>query len=173
MRKILTFLFAFCAGMVYAQTDTKSGKVTTNAKSAEEDALLGTLPLPIVEEATISFTGQAVRLVRNANLPINPGLPDNVRDVECYASPIPNSFEMELIMNCGSSSDHPVHSMSTPLVADIDGDGVTEILGCKCRTEWNPFFSDGFHVFDGQSGEYEYTIQTPTFSLCGQPVVFS
>ena len=98
---------------------------------------------------------------------------DNIRDVECYVSPAPNAFEMKLIMNCGSSSDHPVHSMSTPLVADIDGDGVTEILGCKCRTTWNPFFSDGFHVFDGQSGEYEYTIQTASFSLCGQPVTIA
>ena len=98
---------------------------------------------------------------------------DNIRDVECYVSPAPNAFEMKLIMNCGNSSDHPVHSMSTPLVADIDGDGVTEILGCKCRTTWNPFYSDGFHVFDGQSGEYEYTIQTASFSLCGQPVTIA
>ena len=92
--------------------------------------------------------------------------PDNVHDVNCRITPQANNFD---IIEKYSSSD--VHSMTTPLVADMDGDGYPEIVAC-CATggAWS---TAGFHVIDGRTGVRKYTISTPSYLTHGQCVTIA
>ena len=90
------------------------------------------------------------------------GYPDNVFDVDCVFPPDSNAFEMVELFKCQN-----VNSMSTPMVADMDGDGLPEIIAC-CYTYSAPWYSAGFHVVNGQTGELKYDISTVQYRNAGQ-----
>ena len=89
-------------------------------------------------------------------------LPDNVFDGDCVLPTEPNAFTMVELFNCPN-----VNSMSTPMVADMDGDGLPEIIAC-CFTSSAPWFSTNFHVLNGQTGELKYDIPTVQYRNTGQ-----
>ena len=90
------------------------------------------------------------------------GYPDNVFDVDCVFPPDSNAFEMVELFKCQN-----VNSMSTPMVADMDGDGLPEIIAC-CYTYSAPWYSAGFHVVNGQTGELKYDMSTVQYRNAGQ-----
>ena len=96
-----------------------------------------------------------------------PPLPDNVMDPDCVFPPDSNAFDMQLLFQCPE-----VNSMSTPMVADMDGDGLPEIIAC-CYTYDAPWFSSGFHVVNGQTGALKYTIPTVQYHNHGQQVTIA
>lgn len=89
-------------------------------------------------------------------------LPDNVFNIDCPGPANATAFEMVELFKCPN-----VNSMTTPMVADMDGDGVTEIIAC-CYTNHSPWYSSGFHVIDGRTGELKYTIPTVEYVCAGQ-----
>ena len=94
--------------------------------------------------------------------------PDNVADVECVVPPMPSNFEMKELFKTDG-----VHSMTTPMVADLDGDGQSEIICCKWPDEAKIFLSDGFLVINGQTGDVIDTILTCQYPICGQPITIA
>ena len=88
-------------------------------------------------------------------------LPDNVLDADCTVPPDPNAFAMTELFSCPN-----VNSMSTPMVADMDGDGLPEIIAC-CYTSSAPYYNTGFHVINGQTGELKYTLNTVQYCNSG------
>ncbi len=88
-------------------------------------------------------------------------LPDNVFDVDCAISPDSNAFTMTELFKCPN-----VNSMSTPMVADMDGDGLPEIIAC-CYSSGAPYYNTGFHVVNGQTGELKYTLNTVQYCNSG------
>ncbi|MFA7599633.1 MAG: FG-GAP-like repeat-containing protein [Bacteroidales bacterium] len=91
-------------------------------------------------------------------------LPDNVYDVECTVKPLGNNFEITPLFSYPG-----VNSMSTPMVADLDGDGIPEIIACKNTSE-SPYFSNDFYILDGQTGSLKYTLQTVKYETHGQAI---
>lgn len=65
----------------------------------------------------------------------NDTLPDNVFNVACSLPPDSNAFAIRALFSCPG-----VNSMSTPMVADMDGDGIPEIIACP-NTNHSPWFS--------------------------------
>ena len=94
-------------------------------------------------------------------------LPDNVLDADCTVPPDSNAFTMTELFSCPN-----VNSMSTSMVADMDGDGLPEIIAC-CYTNSAPWYSSGFHVINGQTGELKYTISTVQYVNSGQMVTIA
>lgn len=94
-------------------------------------------------------------------------LPDNVFDGDCVLPTEPNAFTMVELFNCPN-----VNSMSTPMVADMDGDGLPEVLAC-CYASGAPYYSAGFHVINGQTGELKYTLNTVQYVNSGQMVTIA
>jgi|GEM_PF-4984641 len=94
--------------------------------------------------------------------------PDNVIGDECMIPPMPSDFELKEVYKSDG-----INSMSTPMVVDIDGDGITEIVSCKWPGVCNPFLSDGFVVIDGRNGAIKGTISTVTYSTYGQPITIA
>ena len=90
------------------------------------------------------------------------GYPDNVMDVDCVFPPDSNAFEMVELFQYPN-----VNSMSTPMVADMDGDGLPEIIACT-YTYSAPWYSTGFHVVNGQTGALKYDISTVQYRNAGQ-----
>lgn len=91
----------------------------------------------------------------------DPSLPDNVFDGDCVLPPAPNAFTMTELFKCPN-----VNSMSTPMVADMDGDGLPEIIAC-CYASGAPYYNTGFHVVNGQTGELKYTLNTVQYCNSG------
>ena len=87
--------------------------------------------------------------------------PDNVFDGDCVLPPAPNAFTMTELFKCPN-----VNSMSTPMVADMDGDGLPEIIAC-CYASGAPYYNTGFHVVNGQTGELKYTLNTVQYCNSG------
>lgn len=94
--------------------------------------------------------------------------PDNIVNVDCEVPPTATNFDMIELFKCDS-----VQPMTTPFVADIDGDGITEIISAKWPEERKLFASDGFVVIDGRNGNAKYTISTVQYPVCGQPVAIA
>lgn len=115
----------------------------------------------------ISFTPLTDCSVSDSILVAVMGYPDNVMDVDCVFPPDSNAFEMVELFQYPN-----VNSMSTPMVADMDGDGMPEIIAC-CYTYSAPYFSSGFHVVNGQTGELKYTISTVQYVNSGQMVTIA
>lgn len=90
-----------------------------------------------------------------------PVFPDNVFDGDCVLPPDSNAFTMTELFKCPN-----VNSMSTPMVADMDGDGLPEIIAC-CYTNSAPYHNTGFHVVNGQTGELKYTLNTVQYCNSG------
>lgn len=121
-------------------------------------------------EYTQTFTGaNGCDSVVTLHLTISPEvpLPDNVFDGDCVLPPAPNAFAMT------ERFSYPnVNSMSTPMVADMDGDGLPEVIAC-CYASGAPYYSAGFHVINGQTGELKYTLNTVQYVNSGQMVTIA
>lgn len=95
-------------------------------------------------------------------------LPDNIFNSDCTFPADSNAFGMTELFSCSN-----VNSMSTPMVADIDGDGYPEIIACKHDSQQSPWYSNGFLVFDGRNGTLKQTIYTYQFVNNGQCVTIA
>ena len=95
--------------------------------------------------------------------------PDNVIDADCTLPQDSNAFDIVELFSCGSGT---VNSMSTPMVADMDGDGLPEIIACK-NTSNSPWYSNDLLVFSGQTGALIKTINTSEYVLHGQLITIA
>ena len=98
------------------------------------------------------------------------GWPDNVHDPDCTTEVDTNVFDMVEKFSCAG-----VSCLSTPLVADLDGDGLPEIIGLASVDQaiMERYFARNLLVFDGRNGSLKYTIATPLISVCGQGVAIA
>ena len=94
-------------------------------------------------------------------------IPDNVLDPSCAISVDSNGFSMRQFFSASG-----VNSMSTPMVADMDGDGKPEIIACKNSAN-SPWFSKDFLVIDGVTGELKKTITTQEYYVHGQCITIA
>jgi gliding motility-associated-like protein len=76
----------------------------------------------------------------------------------CLADSIIGPFEMQLQW---ANSDEPAHEYSVPVVGDLDGDNIPEVV--MRRGPHNPviLYNQGLIVYDGATGAVEETISTP------------
>lgn len=94
-------------------------------------------------------------------------LPDNVYRLSCI---IPSDSAVFALQEHQSSEiGYAVHGMSTPMVADLDGDGVTEIIACGVNSS-NSWYGQNLLVFNGVTGQYIRTILTNNYWLQGQSI---
>lgn len=93
--------------------------------------------------------------------------PDNISNATCFVTPEATDFTISTPIDFGSGS---VNSMSTPLVADLDGDGSPEIIVPKIIAGNNPWESNGFIIVNVKNNTTR-TISTSTFATHGQSVV--
>ena len=100
-------------------------------------------------------------------------VPDNIVETSCGA--IPSEYSWDLYYtdkdpdgNCfeAKHSSSGVNSVSTPMIGDVDGDGITEIISCAWSGD--PSKGNQLLVFDGKTGTRKYTINTATYSTSGQ-----
>ena len=94
--------------------------------------------------------------------------PDNVSDADCWIEPAATTFTIR-----ESATFDGVHSMSTPLVADLDGDGKPEIIAPRVFAENVIMYTDGFiiaNVIDGTSRDLTLPIY---FAIHGQSVAIA
>ena len=91
-------------------------------------------------------------------------LPDNVDDPFCITDPPEDAFAMRQLYQCRN-----VNSMSTPMIGDVDGDGVPEIVAMRYESlSCYESTTSAFHIFDGRDGTLKRTIAVPTVSVAGQ-----
>jgi hypothetical protein len=93
--------------------------------------------------------------------------PENVGDAECFVNPVPLPWSISEY-----HSFTGVHSMSTPLVADLDGDGMPEVITPKIGTVGDAFNSNGFIVGD-VIAKTQQTISTVQFATHGQSIAIA
>ena len=87
--------------------------------------------------------------------------PDNVDWPRCTSRPPGDAFGMREMFSCSG-----VNSMSTPMLGDVDGDGVPEILACAFSGD--PGWGNRILVIDGRNGNLKYTLNVPTYRTSGQ-----
>lgn len=108
-------------------------------------------------------------------------LPDNVDTSDCTAKPPAKSFDMKLkweTKEFSGEEDPHVCGSSTPLVADMDGDGYPEVVAVHIRKSSghsntprpSSFMSRDLCVFDGKTGNFKYMVKTAYYQLHGQPI---
>jgi len=95
-------------------------------------------------------------------------LPDNISDANCYVTPPPNAFDMKEKYSIGT-----VHTMATPILGDIDGDGIVEILAPMLYSLTSAPYAEGLKVVNGKTGALKYNISTVTFSTHGQALAMA
>lgn len=88
--------------------------------------------------------------------------PDNVFTPKCSVHAQKNAFDIELKFKVGD-----VHSMTTPLVADMDGDGTPEIIAVKYNSKYYWEYSDGISIIDVKEQKVRKDIALPPFSTYG------
>ena len=109
-------------------------------------------------------------------------LPDNVDTSECTVTPPAKSFDIKMKWNTGDlrAEDNCIHGCSTPFVADMNGDGLPEVIGVWCA----PYLTDGYAVpggyithhlvvLNGKTGNVKYKVQTHNFQTMGQTVAIA
>jgi gliding motility-associated-like protein len=108
-------------------------------------------------------------------------VPDNVDSSECSIPPPPKDFDIKLKWQ--SSDQNPVHvnGCSTPMVADLDGDGRPEVIavwttataGHGDTPRPNSFISRNLIVFNGQDGALLRVINTVDYQIHGQTIAIA
>ena len=116
-------------------------------------------------------------------------LPDNVDTSDCVSTPPAHAFDIQKKWETpdpGPGGDY-AHSASTPLVADMDGDGFPEVLcpwytyhdhiyggsNASSRTRPNNWLTTHICVYDGRTGSFKYKIQTPYYNVDAQPIALA
>ncbi len=98
--------------------------------------------------------------------------PENIINSNCYGTPPANAFSLQPKYEVDGNGTHRVHILATPLVGDIDGDGIVEIM-----VPWGNYLSNwltnGFLIFNGKTGAYIRQMQTVEFSLHGQAITMA
>jgi gliding motility-associated-like protein len=135
----------------------------------------------------ISFFTFVLVVVTNFSYAQNPkDLPDNVDTSECTVTPPANSFDIKLKWQSEhytGENDPYCHGRATPIVADMNGDGLAEVVvpwaplcdashnhnGNSARRP-NTFITKNLNVLNGKTGNLKYTIQTCDFSVHGQGI---
>ncbi|MBQ3677274.1 MAG: VCBS repeat-containing protein, partial [Bacteroidales bacterium] len=113
-------------------------------------------------------------------------LPDNVDTSECTVTPPANSFDIKLkwkTEHYTGENDPYTHGRSTPIVADMNGDGLAEVVipwAPICDASHNrnnnnalrpnTFITRNLNVLNGKTGNLKYTIQTCDYSVHGQTI---
>ncbi len=106
-------------------------------------------------------------------------LPDNVDTSDCTSTPPAKAFDIKLKWKSKDMrpQGNSVHGCSTPLVADMDGDGNPEVIGVWCPasiTDGNSvpggYVTYDLLVLDGKTGDLKYKIKTKNFQTMGQTV---
>ena len=75
--------------------------------------------------------------------------PDNVTDADCYINRPAGAWSIKQRFASNTVAGGAVFEMSVPLVGDIDGDGIVEIVVAGQSTATNNFNCDSIKVFDG------------------------
>ncbi|MDR0798861.1 MAG: VCBS repeat-containing protein, partial [Dysgonamonadaceae bacterium] len=92
------------------------------------------------------------------------GQPDNVVTDKCQVPMTAKTFAI-----AAADTFPGVDDMSTPLVADLDGDGVPEIIAPRAYAPGNPWISNGLVIGNAKTHTYR-TIMTDTFAIHGQSI---
>jgi len=72
--------------------------------------------------------------------------PDNIDEVDCYGDPSPFEWAIKEEFRSTTTGDH---NYAIPLVADIDGDGIPEIITVRSYTS-PATYSQGFNIYLGK-----------------------
>ena len=86
--------------------------------------------------------------------------PDNISDVDCFTDPPSTPFTFIELMR---SPNPDVHALTTPLVGDIDGDGLIEVVVARHTGSAS---TTGIHIFKihpDNTLTLQQTIETPNF----------
>lgn len=93
--------------------------------------------------------------------------PENLIYSECFANPPANAFDMKQKYQVPN-----IHTMATPLVGDIDGDGIVEILA-PMGVNNQAFYANGFTVVNGKTGAVKTSYSTVWWDTQGQAIAMA
>ena len=112
-------------------------------------------------------------------------LPDNVDTADCTSKPPAKAFDIQLkwrTQRYNGANDPYSHGRSTPIIADVDGDGEIEVV-VPASTQSagnnnnalrpNTFLTRHLNVLNGKTGELKYVIKTCYFSVHGQGIALA
>jgi hypothetical protein len=98
-------------------------------------------------------------------------LPDNVDTADCTSKPPAKAFDIQLkwrTQRYTGANDPYSHGRSTPIIADVDGDGEIEVV-VPASTQSagnnnnalrpNTFLTRHLNVLNGKTGELKYVIK--------------
>ena len=112
-------------------------------------------------------------------------LPDNVDTSECTVTPPANSFDIQLKWQTPTYpnlEDPHSHGRSTPMIADLNGDGLCEVIvpwalnaksGSNDDLRPNSFITRDLNVLNGKTGQLKYTLKTCDYSVHGQGIALA
>ena len=116
-------------------------------------------------------------------------LPDNVDTADCTSKPPAKAFDIKLkwqTKKYTGENDPYSNGRSTPMVADVDGDGEVEVIVpwaplCDASHNHNgnnslrpnTFITHNLNVINGKTGEFKYMIKTCDYSVHGQTVALA
>jgi len=90
-------------------------------------------------------------------------LPDNIVDANCYINRPSGAWSIKQRFVSNTVAGGDVFEMSVPLVGDIDGDGIVEIVVAGKSTATNNFNCDSIKVFDGLHNTVKNKFKVETF----------
>jgi hypothetical protein len=106
------------------QTDAGVTYEWTDGSTVLSDSSTLTLPLTSTEEKTITLTITDVNLGCTKTFNMGNKMPDNIVDADCYTDPPATQWDIKH----KTVGTQVLNSMITPVVGDLDGDGIPEII---------------------------------------------